>query len=32
MDKIGFKKVSLEYMLQHLVDEITKGIQPIEFF
>ena len=32
MDKIGFKNVSLEYMLQHLVDEIIKGIQPINFY
>ena len=32
MEKMSFKKVSLEFMLQHIVDEITKGIPPIEFF
>ena len=32
MDKIGFKNVSLEFMLQHLVDEITKGVEPIDFY
>ena len=32
MNRIGFKNVSLEFMLQHIIDEITKGIDPINFY